>query len=216
MKKILAAILAVAMVMSFAACGDSSSKSDSSSKASSSSAAESSSAADSSAADSSAADSSAADSSAAESTADSSEADTSAIVGAWTVAGGKKADGADISLDEIAEANGTTADAYKATIVFNADGTTVSYSGGKSEQGTYTIEGTTINAKDSKGENQALTIDGDSITAKIDENYLMVFKKDDSFTPPADTEQQGGEEQPAEQQGEEQPAEQQAEEPAAE
>ena len=63
------------MVMSFAACGDSSSKSDSSSKASSSSAAESSSAADSSAAD-----SSAADSSAAESTADSSAAGTNVEV----------------------------------------------------------------------------------------------------------------------------------------
>ena len=209
MKKIIAGILAVAMVMSFAACGDSSSKSDSSSKASSSSAAESSSAADSSAAD-----SSAADSSAAESTADSSAAgtnvDAAALVGAWTVSGAKKGD-QEITLDELAQANGTTADAYKASMVLNEDGSIVTYGGGKQEKGTYTVDGTTLNAKDEKGEVTAMNIEGETITSKVGDDAFLVFSKDPSFTPPAEEQQteatQGGEEQPAEQQAAEPVAE---------
>ncbi|MBP3792856.1 MAG: lipocalin family protein [Ruminococcus sp.] len=165
MKKILAAILAVTMVMSFAACGDSSSsKADSSSKTSSSSKA-----------DSSAADSSAADSSATEAV---------SVVGAWTVSGGKKADGTELSLEQLAQANGSTVESMKATTVFNEDGTCNGYSEGKKSNGTYTIEGNTITIKDSDGETSVITIDGDKLYTKIDEETQMVMSKDPSFTAP--------------------------------
>ncbi len=171
MKKILAAILAVTMVMSFAACGDSSSsKADSSSKTSSSSKA------DSSAADSSAADSSAADSSATEAV---------SVVGAWTVSGGKKVDGNELSLEQLAQANGSTVESMKGTTVFNEDGTCNGYSGGKKTNGTYTIEGNTITIKESDGETSVITIDGDKLCVKIDEETQMVMSKDPSFTAPA-------------------------------
>ena len=160
MKKILAAILAVTMVMSFAACGDSSSSK-----------------ADSSAADSSAADSSAADSSATEAV---------SVVGAWTVSGGKKtADGTELTLEQLAQANGSTVESMKATTVFNEDGTCNGYSEGKKSNGTYTIEGNTITIKDSDGETSVITIDGDKLYTKIDEETQMVMSKDPSFTAPA-------------------------------
>ena len=166
MKKILAAILAVTMVMSFAACGDSSSsKADSSSKTSSSSKA-----------DSSAADSSAADSSATEAV---------SVVGPWTVSGGKKADGTELSLEQLAQANGSTVESMKATTVFNEDGTCNGYSEGKKTNGTYTVEGNTITIKDSDGETSVITIDGDKMYIKIDEETQMVMSKDPSFTAPA-------------------------------
>ena len=166
MKKILAAILAVTMVMSFAACGDSSSsKADSSSKTSSSSKA-----------DSSAADSSAADSSATEAV---------SVVGPWTVSGGKKADGTELSLEQLAQANGSTVESMKATTVFNEDGTCNGYSEGKKTNGTYTIEGNTITIKDSDGETSVITIDGEKMYIKIDEETQMVMSKDPSFTAPA-------------------------------
>lgn len=166
MKKILAAILAVTMVMSFAACGDSSSsKADSSSKTSSSSKA-----------DSSAADSSAADSSATEAV---------SVVGPWTVSGGKKTDGAELSLEQLAQANGSTVESMKATTVFNEDGTCNGYSEGKKTNGTYTVEGNTITIKDSDGETSVITIDGDKMYIKIDEETQMVMTKDPSFTAPA-------------------------------
>lgn len=166
MKKILAAILAVTMVMSFAACGDSSSsKADSSSKTSSSSKV-----------DSSAADSSAADSSATEAV---------SVVGAWTVSGGKKADGTELSLEQLAQANGSTVESMKATTVFNEDGTCNGYSEGKKTNGTYTIEGNKITIKDSDGETSVITIDGEKMYIKIDEETQMVMSKDPSFTAPA-------------------------------
>lgn len=166
MKKILAAILAVTMVMSFAACGDSSSsKADSSSKTSSSSKA-----------DSSAADSSAADSSATEAV---------SVVGPWTVSGGKKADGTELSLEQLAQANGSTVESMKATTVFNEDGTCNGYSEGKKTNGTYTIEGNKITIKDSDGETSVITIDGEKMYIKIDEETQMVMSKDPSFTAPA-------------------------------
>ncbi|WP_037344198.1 lipocalin family protein [Ruminococcus sp. FC2018] len=171
MKKILAAILAVTMVMSFAACGDSSSsKADSSSKTSSSSKA------DSSAADSSAADSSAADSSATQAV---------SVVGAWTVSGGMKADGTELSLEELAQANGSTVESMKATTVFNEDGTCNGYSEGKNSKGTYTVEGNTVTIKDSDGETSVMTINGDKLNLKIDDNTQMVMTKDPSFTAPS-------------------------------
>ena len=214
MKKILAAILAVAMVMSFAACGDSSSKSDSSSKASSSSAA-----------DSSAADSSAADSSAAESTGDST-ADASAVVGAWTISKVIKADGTEQSLEDFASENNTTVEAIQATSVFADGGKYTSYCAGQNpEEGTYTFDGKNGETTDSKGDKEQFVIeDGKMTVSSSKQEFKLVAEKNDSFDPNAqaqsadssESQAEGGEEQPAEQQGEEQPAEQQGEEQAAE
>ncbi len=181
MKKILAAILAAAMVMSFAACGDSSSKSDASSKSSASSAA----------------DSSKADA--------SSKNEASDFIGAWTITKFIKADGTEMTIDAYAAENGTTTEALKMTIVYEGNGTYKEYAEGKqSGEGTYTVNGNKATMKDVKdGKTEDGEIDGTKLIVTSSESKdKIVCEKDASFVVPQQTETQPAETQPEETQPE--------------